>query len=135
MPTLLFANLPVENFARSRAFWEAIGYHFNPQFTNENTGCLVISETIFAMFVEHEPFAGFAPRPIGDTHGALQATLSLSAPSREAIDEIVAKAGEAGATVDPEISDRGYMYARQFTDLDGHVWTYMWMDPAVIEAH
>ncbi len=135
MPTLLFANLPVENFARSRAFWEAIGYHFNPQFTNENTGCLVISETIFAMLLEHEPFTGFAPRPIGDTHGEVQASLSLSAPSREAIDEIVAKAGEAGATVDPEITDRGYMYARQVTDLDGHIWTYMWMDPAVIAAH
>lgn len=135
MPTLLFANLPVENFARSRAFWEAIGYHFNPQFTNENTGCLVISDTIYVMLLEHPTFTGFAPRPIGDTHGEVQAALSLSAPSREAIDDIVAKAGAAGAVVDPEISDRGYMYSRQFTDHDGHIWTYMWMDPAVIEAH
>lgn len=135
MPTLLFANLPVENLSRSRAFFEALGYEFNPQFTNENTGCLVISETIFAMLLEHGPFAGFAPRPIGDTRGEIQASLSLTAPSREAIDEIMAKAGAAGATVDPEASDRGYMYSRQFTDVDGHIWTYMWMDPAVIEAH
>ena len=135
MPTLLFANLPVENFARSRAFWEALGYHFNPQFTNENTGCLVISDTIYAMLLEHERFADFAPRPIGDVRNHVQAALSFSAPSREAIDEIVEKAGAAGATVDPEVSDRGYMYSRQFTDLDGHIWTYMWMDPAVIEAH
>jgi predicted lactoylglutathione lyase len=127
--------MPVDSLARSRTFFEALGYHFNPQFSNENTWCLVISETIFAMVLEHEPFAGFAARPISDTHGASPATLSLSATSREAIDEIVAKAGEAGATVDPEISDRGDMYSRQFIDLDGHVWTYMWMDPAVIEAH
>lgn len=135
MPTLLFANLPVENFARSRAFFEALGYHFNPQFTNENTGCLVISDTIYVMLLEHARFAGFAPRPIGDTHGEVQASLSLTAPSREAIDEILAKAGEAGATVDPETSDRGYMYSRQFTDVDGHIWTYLWMDPGAVEAH
>ena len=29
--------------------------------------------------------------------------------------------------------DYGYMYARSFTDLDGHIWEILWMDPNHIE--
>jgi hypothetical protein len=28
--------------------------------------------------------------------------------------------------------DFGFMYARSFNDLDGHIWEIMWMDPSVI---
>ena len=27
------------------------------------------------------------------------------------------------------------MYGRSFTDLDGHVWESVWMDPAAIAGH
>jgi predicted lactoylglutathione lyase len=27
----------------------------------------------------------------------------------------------------------GFMYARSFNDLDGHIWEIMWMDPRAIQ--
>src|SRR4051794_34475872 len=49
MPTKIFVNLPVEDLARSKRFYEALGYTFADQFTDEQAACLVISEDIYAM--------------------------------------------------------------------------------------
>jgi hypothetical protein len=35
MPTQIFVNLPVKDLDRSVAFFTALGYRFNPQFTDE----------------------------------------------------------------------------------------------------
>jgi predicted lactoylglutathione lyase len=52
-PQMIFVNLPVRDLARSRRFFEALGFGFNPQFTDETAACMVISETIFAMLLTH----------------------------------------------------------------------------------
>ncbi|WP_409997616.1 VOC family protein, partial [Campylobacter jejuni] len=31
----IFVNLPIDSMARSQAFFKALGYEFNPDFTNE----------------------------------------------------------------------------------------------------
>jgi len=33
---MIFVNLPVQSLARSTDFWKALGFSFNPQFTDEN---------------------------------------------------------------------------------------------------
>ena len=49
--------------------------------------------------------------------------------SRAAVDAIVAQAAAAGGTADIGPTDEyGYMYGRNFTDPDGHVFAPMWMD-------
>ena len=64
MPQMIFVNLPVKDLKKSMAFFEALGFSFNPQFTDDTAACMVISETIFAMLLTHEKFASFSPKPI-----------------------------------------------------------------------
>jgi hypothetical protein len=37
MATKIFANLPVKDLSKSIAFFRALGYTFNPQFTKSST--------------------------------------------------------------------------------------------------
>ena len=39
MPKMIFVNLPVADVARSTAFYEALGFEKNPQFSNEQASC------------------------------------------------------------------------------------------------
>lgn len=133
MPQMIFVNLPVKDLPKSIAFFEALGFSFNPQFTDDTAACMVISDTIFAMLLTHEKFASFSPKPIADTSQSLQVLLTLSRESREAVDAIVAAALAAGGTTTDEPKDYGFMYDHSFLDLDGHAWGVMWMDPSAVQ--
>ena len=134
MPQMIFVNLPVKDLAKSMDFFKALGFSFNPQFTDETAACMVISDTIFAMLLTHEKFAGFSPRPIADTEKTTEVLLALSRDDREAVDAIVKAALAAGGSTFNEPQDHGFMYGRAFRDLDGHVWEAFWMDPAAVQA-
>ena len=134
MPQMIFVNLPVKDLAKSMAFFEALGFSFNPQFTDETAACMVISDTIFAMLLTHEKFAGFSPKPIADTDKTTEMLIALSRDDREAVDAIVKAALAAGGSTFNEPQDHGFMYGHAFRDLDGHVWEVFWMDPAATQA-
>lgn len=134
MPQMIFVNLPVKDLKKSMGFFEALGFSFNPQFTDDTAACMVISDTIFAMLLTHEKFADFSPKPIADTSQSLEVLTALSRDSREAVDEIVAAALAAGGTTFSEPKDYGFMYAHGFQDLDGHVWEVMWMDEGATQG-
>jgi predicted lactoylglutathione lyase len=131
---MIFVNLPVKDLAKSMAFFEALGFSFNPQFSDETGACMVISDTIFAMLLSHEKFAGFSPKPIADTDKTTEVLIALSRDNREAVDAIVEAALAAGGSTFSEPQDHGFMYGRAFRDLDGHVWEAFWMDPAAVKA-
>ena len=61
--------------------------------------------------------------------------LCLSQDSRDAVDDMVAKAGAAGrqGRRGPEAGHGRLMYGRSFEDPDGHHWEVMWMDAAAAE--
>ena len=135
MPRMIFVNLPVADVKRSTAFYEAIGATKNPQFSDDSTSCMVISDTIFVMIMTHEKFRQFSPKAIPNAHDTAQVLLALSADSREAVDDMTAKAGAQGVKLDPcPQQDYGFMYGRSFEDPDGHIWEVMWMDPAAVEG-
>ena len=135
MPRMIFVNLPVADVKRSTAFYEAVGATKNPQFSDDSTSCMVISDTIFVMIMTHEKFRQFSPKAIPNAHETAQVLLALSADSREAVDDMVAKAGAQGVKLDPcPQQDYGFMYGRSFEDPDGHIWEVMWMDPAAVEG-
>lgn len=128
-PRLIFINLPVTDVARATAFYEATGATRNPQFSNAEGACMVVSETILVMLLSHARFAAFSPRAIPDAHATAQMLLCLSADSRAAVDAMVAAASDAGGVADPgPIQEHGFMYGRSFADPDGHIWEIMWMD-------
>ncbi|GAA1501678.1 VOC family protein [Streptomyces synnematoformans] len=134
MPHKIFVNLPVKDLDRSKAFFTALGYRFDENFTDENATCLVITDDIYAMLLTEPFFKGFTKNEIADTATATEAILALSVDDRAAVDEIVDKALAAGGTVANEPNDQGFMYGRSFLDPDGHQWEIFWMDPAAATA-
>ncbi len=129
MAKLIFVNLPVSDLQRSTAFYEAIGAVKNEQFCDHTASCMVFSETIHAMLLTHEKFRQFTPKAIADARTTTEVLICISADSRDAVDEVVGRAGAAGGKVDPgPKQDYGFMYGRSFQDPDGHIWEVMWMD-------
>ena len=129
MSTQIFVNLPVKDLQRSIDFFTALGYAFNPQFTDENAACLVIDEDhIYAMLLTHEFFRRFTKKDIADSTTSTEAILALSADSREAVDELVDKALASGGSASNEPDDQVNMYSRSFQDPDGHLWEVLYMD-------
>lgn len=47
MASQLFLNLPVQDLQRSVGFFTALGFTFNPDFTDENATCMVVNENAY----------------------------------------------------------------------------------------
>lgn len=134
MSRMIFVNLPVTDLDASMAFYKAIGFENNPQFTDDTAACMVWSETINVMLLTHAQWRTFTDRPIPPATSS-EVMLALSCESREAVDTMNEAAVENGGTADINpVQDLGFMYNRNLADPDGHVWEAMWMDPAAIPA-
>jgi predicted lactoylglutathione lyase len=126
----IFVNLPVKNLEKSKAFFAALGYTFNEQFTDANAACMVIHEgSIHAMLLVEDFFKTFTDKSLTDTSKSTEVLLCLSCESRAEVDELVAKALAAGGTVPRPPQDYGFMYGHGFQDIDGHLWELSYMDP------
>ncbi len=132
MSRLIFINLPVKDLQRSMAFFKALGFDHNPQFSDETGACIVISDIIHVMILTEEKFATFSPNPISDARSATEVLNALSCSSREEVDELVRKAVAAGGNTYAEPRDHGFMYGHGFQDPDGHIWEIYWMDMSAI---
>jgi predicted lactoylglutathione lyase len=125
----IFVNLPVNDLSRSMRFFEALGWSFNRQFTDETAACLVITDDIYAMLLTHAKFQEFTPKAICDSTVAAEVLVCLSCQSRDEVDQLTEKAFAAGGTSSGPSLDYGFMYGRSFQDLDSHIWELVWMDP------
>lgn len=134
MSTKIFVNVPVKDLEISMAFFTAIGFTINPQFTDETAACVVISEDIYAMILTHAKFKEFTTKEIADAAKTSEVIIALSLDSKEKVNELVNTALRSGATVANEPLDYGFMYTRSFNDPDGHIWEFFWMDPAKIQT-
>lgn len=132
MATKIFVNLPVKDLNKSVKFFSALGYTFNPQFTDENATCMIVDENIFVMLLVEKFFQTFTKKPVADATKGTEVILSFSADSRQQVDELVDKAIAAGGTVSSEPQDMGWMYQRGFQDLDGHLWEVAFMDESAL---
>jgi predicted lactoylglutathione lyase len=128
MATKVFINLPVKDLEKSKAFFQGLGFSFNPQFTDENAGCMVVSDAIYAMLLTENYFKTFTNKPISDAKKTTEVLIALDASSRDEVKRIVSKAKELGATLYKEAADHGWMYQHSFEDLDGHQWEFAYMD-------
>lgn len=130
----IYINLPVRDLPRSKAFFSALGYSFNPQFTDEKAACMVISEDIYVMLLT-EPFCQtFTHKPLADARKSTEVLLCLSCKSRDEVDAQVARARAAGGSVPRSPVDHGFMYQHGFEDPDGHIWELAWMDMSAFPA-
>ena len=133
MHDMIFVNLPVADLKSSRDFFTSLGYHFDDRFCDGNAAALVLGDAIVAMLMQEEFYSDFTDKTIVDAKTASEVLINLSARSREEVDTIVDKAIALGAK-DGRTDDHGFMYGRDFEDLDGHAWGIMWMDPAAAEV-
>ncbi|MBI4914506.1 MAG: glyoxalase/bleomycin resistance/extradiol dioxygenase family protein [Acidobacteria bacterium] len=122
MSRQIFINLPVADLARSMTFFKALGFSHNPQFSDDNGACIIVSDTILVMLLTHARFRDFTPKAVCDTSKAVEVLLTLSCESREEVDGLVAKAVAAGGSTYDKPEDFGFMYTHSFVDPDGHGW-------------
>ena len=128
----IFVNLPIEKLTTSVDFFTQLGFTFNPQFTSEDTTCMVVSENIFVMLLENERFTSFVDKPIA-AKSTVEALIALSCESIEEVRNLCEKAFALGARryKEPEVFPA--MFGWGFEDLDGHIWELFWMDPAHVQ--
>ncbi|MCZ4312240.1 glyoxalase/bleomycin resistance/extradiol dioxygenase family protein [Comamonadaceae bacterium G21597-S1] len=130
----IFVNLPIKDMQQSQAFFRALGWEFNPQFTNDQGACLVVADNIFVMLLVEPFFQTFTKLPVSDARKATEVLVALSCDDRAEVDALVAKAVAAGATTPNAPQDHGFMVQHGFADLDGHQWEVFWMDMAQAPA-
>lgn len=130
---MIFVNLPVSDLPRSMAFYEAVGFTNNPQFTNEQAAAMMWSDTIVVMLLTHDFWKTFTSKTIPDAHETAQVLLCLGQDSQDAVEAIVGKAVASGGKADPTPKqDMGFMYGRSFEDPDGHIWENVYMNMAAV---
>lgn len=123
----VFITLPVENVNRSIGFFTALGFKFNPEFSDDQTCCMVLSESIYVMLGERKKYLSLIDKPIADSKSS-EVILSFGCDSQQQVMEIAGKAIELGARAVNEPEDLGFMFSWGFEDLDGHLWNLIWMN-------
>jgi uncharacterized protein len=126
-----FANFPVADLERSKAFFTALGWTIHEAATDDNAACFVLDDHLYLMALRRDFYANFGDgsKQIGDPATTSLVTFAFDFPSRNDVDAFVAKAEAAGAKIGGT-DDYGFMYQRQFDDPDGNSFAPFWMDPS-----
>lgn len=130
----LYVNLPVSNIAKTKAFFSALGFTFEPKFSNDDAICMIIADDIYVMLLVESFFKGFIKKEISNAKQSTEVLLCLSCSNRQEVDVLTDKALGAGGKLAREPQDLGFMYSQAFEDLDGHIWELMHMDPSAMPA-
>ena len=129
----IFVNLAVRDLKKKRDFFSALGFEFNPKFTDEKAACMIVSDEAFVMLLAEPFFRTFTKRQPCNTATHTEGLFALSCESRAEVDELVKKAVAAGGSRAMDPQDHGFMYGSSFYDIDGHHWEVLWMDPAAAQ--
>ena len=132
MSTQMFLNLPVKDLNRSVEFFTQLGYKFNPQFTDENATCMIISDGIFVMRLIEKFFQTFTSKIICDATKYTEAMIALSCASRCRSGRNGAQGSRSRGTSPRKPIDHGFMYSHGYEDVDGHIWELFYMEPGAV---
>lgn len=126
----IYINLPVADLSKATTFYEALWFIKNPAFSNDDASAMVYDETLSVMLLSYEFTKNFLPawKTIADSKKTCEVLNALQFESREVVDEFFNKAISAGGKATIDAYDHGFMYGRDFEDLDGHIWEAFWMD-------
>ena len=134
MASQVFINLPVQDVNKSMEFYTKMGFTNNPQFSDESGKCMVWSEHIYVMLLNHDKFKNFTSKPIADTRNNIAGLFALSVDSVDQLNEVVNNAIAAGGKEPTEMKDYGFMQQRNVEDFDGHTWEIFFMDMSKLPA-
>jgi uncharacterized protein len=129
----IFVNLAVHDLEKSKRFFTALGFEFNPRFTDDKAACMVVGPDAYVMLLREPFFRTFTKNDICDTSRHTEGLFALSCESRSEVDEMVRTALANGGRPAMDPTDHGFMYGWSFYDPDGHHWEVLWMDPAAIQ--
>ncbi len=132
MSRTITISLPVADLNASQDFYTALGFKVNSQCSGDGAALMVWSETISVMLLAHEKWRRFTTRSIPPNTSS-EVALNISCASREEVDAMTNSAAANGGTADINpVEDHGFMYGRDFTDPDGHVWGAQWVDASAL---
>jgi predicted lactoylglutathione lyase len=129
----IYINLAVKDLEKSKGFFTALGFTFNPKFTDDKAACMIINDRAYVMLLSEPFFRGFTKKEPCDTARSNEVMLALSCASKAEVDQMVRNAIDAGGSHAMDSVDHGFMYGWSFYDLDGHHWEVMWMDPQGVQ--
>jgi uncharacterized protein len=125
----IFVNVPVKDLEKSKKFFSTLGFSFNHEFTDEKSVCLIVEKNIFVMLLLEKYYRDFIPgKKICDSSNYNEALLGISISSKEEVDELIHRVIRAGGKEYRNVQDHGWMYARAFQDIDGHIWELFYMN-------
>jgi predicted lactoylglutathione lyase len=134
MARTIMISLPVADLNLSREFYTGIGFAENPDFKFEGSAHMICSETISVMLLTHQKWQALTTRPIAPKASS-EVGLSISCDSREDVDAMNSAAARFGGNSDVNpVDDFPFMYGRDFTDPDGHVWGAKWFDKSALSS-
>jgi uncharacterized protein len=128
MAKKIFVNIPVTDLPKSIAFYSALGFTQNLQFSDDTAACMVISEENYVMLLTHAKFKGFSKSSIPDAHKMAGFMVALECANRAEVDAMVKAGLHAGGSEPTPANDLGFMYQRTIADPDGHRWEPFYMD-------
>lgn len=128
MAKQVFINLAVKDLAKAEAFYSALGFSNNPQFSDDTGKCMVWSDSIYVMILNHEKFLSFTNKPLADTKNSIAGIYTISVDSVAEMNKIIESGLGAGGIEPNEIRDYGFMQQRTIEDPDGNTWEFFYMD-------
>lgn len=131
MAKQVFINLVVSDLAKSTAFYEALGFTKNANFSDANASSMMWSDEIIFMLLTPTFAKTFLPNTeIADAKKHTETLIALSLDSKEAVTQFAETAKQNGG--DFYKIDNGMpedmMFGLEVTDPDGHIFEPVWMN-------
>ena len=126
MAIKLWSTFAVDDLARSRAFYAALG--FDVRDVPGGAGITVHPDgTSILCIFGRDAFDAMLPNEICDTTRCNETITSVAADTREEVDRMVSRARNAGARVIGAPRAEPWGYGHGFADPDGHIWSVIWL--------
>ncbi len=128
----IYVNLPVSDLVKSTAFYEALGFTKNPNFSDTNASSMMWSDDIVVMLLTHDFYKTFLRgKEVADTSKTSGVLLALSMDSKEAVQQFADTAKQNGGDYYQANSSApaDMMFGYEVEDPDGHTWEPIWMSP------
>ncbi|WP_239256809.1 VOC family protein [Listeria ilorinensis] len=122
-----FVNLPIQDLDETMAFYRALGFEFNMDFSDEKAACLILNESTFLMLLTEPFFKTFTRKEVADFSAQTGNIISLTFSSKEEVDQIYEAAVSHGAEKAMEPQGDDFMYYLSFYDPNGHLFEIMTM--------
>jgi uncharacterized protein len=125
-------TLGVEDLERSIAFYrDGMGLQtegiIGTEFENGAVAFFPLEGGLILALWPKQSLSNEANVPLG-VPSSVELTLANNVSSREEVDQVMAQAARAGATITTPAHDSPFFpgYSGYFTDPDGHVWEVIW---------